>query len=171
MSDDDDGGPGSPWPKEREQRLLELAPSAHWVGEIALALGVSKNAVIGKMARMRRKGHVIETDFDGRTGRPPTIAIGYTSRRPPPPKPAPHAMTTPSKPRRGLPPPDPVRPEPAPAVFTMRRLTLLQLGPRTCRWPVGDPGTPEFCFCGNVTDPDRSYCPVHHNVAHYRGNR
>jgi GcrA cell cycle regulator len=50
----------------------------------------------------------------------------------------------------------------------MRRLSLLQLGPRTCRWPIGDVGAPEFCFCGNKTDPDRVYCPVHHVVAHGR---
>jgi GcrA cell cycle regulator len=171
MSDDAAGGPGSPWPKEREERLLELAPSAHWVGEIALALGVSKNAVIGKMARMRRKGHVIATDFDGRTGRPPSIAIGSSPRRPPLPRPVAHAMTTPPKPRRGLPPPDPVRPEPALDVLTMRRLDLMQLRKGTCRWPIGDVGEPGFCFCGNPTAADRMYCPVHYAVAHYRGNR
>lgn len=162
---DDAAGPGSPWPKEREERLLELAPTARWIGEIALALGVSKNAVIGKMARMRRKGHVIETDFDGRTGRPPSVAIGYTSRRPPPPRPAAHAMTTPLKPRRGLPPPDQPRADVTP--FTMRRLSLMQLGQRTCRWPVGD--KPPYPFCGNDTgDPDRVYCPAHHRIAHHR---
>jgi GcrA cell cycle regulator len=62
----------------------------------------------------------------------------------------------------------PVRPEPAVETFTMRRLSLLQLGPRTCRWPVGDVGEPGFCFCGNRTDADRVYCPVHHIVAHGR---
>ena len=150
------------WPREREERLTELAPSASCTGDLAVALKVSKNSIIGKLHRMRKHGHVIETNFTGKTGRPrngdhPPCAVQHV---PPPPKP-----------RRGLPPPDPVRPAPALEIFTMRRLTLLQLGPRTCRWPVGDPGTPEFCFCGNTTAADRSYCPVHHNVAHYRGNR
>jgi len=82
------------------------------------------------------------------------------------------APEPPPKPRRGLPPPrDPMQPDPTPEPFTMRRLTLLELGPRTCRWPVGDPGTPQFCFCGNPTDRDRVYCTVHHVVAYYRGNR
>jgi hypothetical protein len=68
----------------------------------------------------------------------------------------------PPKPRQ--PPPEPPRAEPE--IFTMRRLTLLELGPGTCRWPVGD--APPYLFCGNPTDPDRVYCPVHHIVAHGR---
>jgi GcrA cell cycle regulator len=48
----------------------------------------------------------------------------------------------------------------------MRRLSIMQLTDRTCRWPVGDPGTAGFFFCGNDTDLERAYCAVHHKVAH-----
>ena len=149
------------WPRERVERLTELAPSASCTGDLAVALEVSKNAIIGKLHRMRRRGQVIETNFTGKTGRPRTAVESRVIHKP--------AMMPP-KPRRGLPPPDPVRPEPALEIFTMRRLTLLQLGPRTCRWPVGDPGDPACYFCGNKTD-HQVYCPVHHALAHYRGNR
>jgi GcrA cell cycle regulator len=146
------------WPPERVEKLVELAPLAYRVRDIAWALGVSKNSVIGKMRRMREKGVVLETHF----GQQPKANAMPA---------APKSKVVPLKPRRGLPPPDPVRPEPPLEIFTMRRLSLLELGPRSCRWPVGDPGTPEFAFCGNVTDADRTYCPAHHIVAHYRGNR
>jgi GcrA cell cycle regulator len=33
------------------------------------------------------------------------------------------------------------------------------LGPRMCHWPVGEPGTPGFGFCGRASE--RTYCPVH----------
>ena len=32
-----------------------------------------------------------------------------------------------------------------------RKLTLMELTERTCKWPVGDPATPDFWFCGLPT--------------------
>lgn len=33
------------------------------------------------------------------------------------------------------------------------------LGPRSCRWPIGDPQLPDFHFCGKTKAPGVSYCP------------
>ena len=33
-----------------------------------------------------------------------------------------------------------------------QRRTLLELTEETCRWPIGDPGRPDFFFCGGQTD-------------------
>ena len=66
------------------------------------------------------------------------------------------------------PPPPPVLVRAEPDAIAMRRLSLMELGHRTCRWPIGDPGKRGFCFCGNPTDPERSYCPAHHIAAHGR---
>ena len=30
-----------------------------------------------------------------------------------------------------------------------------------CRWPSGDPGSPDFSFCGERVARGRSYCPAH----------
>lgn len=39
------------------------------------------------------------------------------------------------------------------------RKTFLQLGRSDCRWPVGEPGTRSFGFCGQERVPGKPYCP------------
>lgn len=46
-----------------------------------------------------------------------------------------------------------------------KRLTLMQLTERTCKWPVGDPATDDFWFCGLPTVPGKPYCETHVAVA------
>jgi GcrA cell cycle regulator len=46
-----------------------------------------------------------------------------------------------------------------------RRLTLMELTERTCKWPVGDPATDKFWFCGLPTQPGKPYCEAHVGVA------
>jgi GcrA cell cycle regulator len=46
-----------------------------------------------------------------------------------------------------------------------RKLTLMQLTERTCKWPVGDPATDDFWFCGLPTTPGKPYCDTHVAVA------
>lgn len=45
-----------------------------------------------------------------------------------------------------------------------QRQTILSLTNETCRWPVGDPGTPGFFFCGHASanvDGGQPYCAAH----------
>ena len=46
-----------------------------------------------------------------------------------------------------------------------RRLSLLELTERTCKWPVGDPATEDFWFCGLPTQAGKPYCEAHVSVA------
>ena len=46
-----------------------------------------------------------------------------------------------------------------------KKLTLMELTERTCKWPIGDPATPEFWFCGLGTQPGKPYCEAHVGVA------
>ena len=46
-----------------------------------------------------------------------------------------------------------------------RRLSLLELTERTCKWPVGDPATEDFWFCGLPTQAGKPYCEAHVGVA------
>ena len=48
---------------------------------------------------------------------------------------------------------------------TARKLTLLELTERTCKWPIGDPATEEFWFCGLPVKPGKPYCEAHVAVA------
>ncbi|MEX6508036.1 GcrA family cell cycle regulator [Jiella sp. M17.18] len=46
-----------------------------------------------------------------------------------------------------------------------RKLTLVQLNDRTCKWPVGDPLQPDFHFCGNHSGDASPYCTYHAKLA------
>ncbi|WP_336287690.1 MULTISPECIES: GcrA family cell cycle regulator [unclassified Bartonella] len=46
-----------------------------------------------------------------------------------------------------------------------RHLSLLQLSENTCRWPVGDPLSPDFHFCGADSGENSSYCAFHAKIA------
>jgi GcrA cell cycle regulator len=47
-----------------------------------------------------------------------------------------------------------------------QRRTILELTEDTCRWPIGDPGSTEFFFCGGHTAPTAPYCSFHSRVAY-----
>jgi GcrA cell cycle regulator len=46
-----------------------------------------------------------------------------------------------------------------------KKLSLMELTERTCKWPIGDPATPDFWFCGLPVQPGKPYCEAHVGVA------
>jgi GcrA cell cycle regulator len=42
----------------------------------------------------------------------------------------------------------------------------MELRENMCRWPMGDPTTPEFRFCGMKTDTGQPYCSYHCRIAY-----
>ncbi|MCQ8783229.1 GcrA family cell cycle regulator [Mangrovibrevibacter kandeliae] len=46
-----------------------------------------------------------------------------------------------------------------------RNLTLIQLTERTCKWPLGDPLSEDFRFCGNHSGEGSPYCAYHNRMA------
>lgn len=46
-----------------------------------------------------------------------------------------------------------------------KRLTLMELTEKTCKWPVGDPATDNFWFCGLTVQQGKPYCEAHVGVA------
>ena len=52
-------------------------------------------------------------------------------------------------------------------VVPMRqRLSLLELNKATCHWPIGDPSSPDFFFCGGKALTGLPYCAHHSRVAY-----
>lgn len=45
------------------------------------------------------------------------------------------------------------------------KLSLLELTEKTCKWPIGDPSTDEFWFCGLPSASGKPYCEVHIGLA------
>ncbi|AUH32475.1 GcrA family cell cycle regulator [Paracoccus tegillarcae] len=46
-----------------------------------------------------------------------------------------------------------------------RKLSLMDLTERTCKWPIGDPATEKFWFCGLPSQQGKPYCEAHTGVA------
>ena len=45
------------------------------------------------------------------------------------------------------------------------KLSLMELTERTCKWPIGDPATEKFWFCGHPAQAGKPYCETHVAVA------
>ncbi len=48
---------------------------------------------------------------------------------------------------------------------TAKRISLMELTERTCKWPIGDPATDDFYFCGLPVQQGKPYCEAHVGVA------
>ena len=46
-----------------------------------------------------------------------------------------------------------------------KKLKLMELTERTCKWPIGDPATEDFWFCGLPVQQGKPYCEAHVGVA------
>jgi len=47
-----------------------------------------------------------------------------------------------------------------------QRLSLLELNEATCHWPIGDPLSPDFFFCGGKVLTGLPYCAQHARVGY-----
>lgn len=46
-----------------------------------------------------------------------------------------------------------------------KKIGLMELTEKTCKWPVGDPATDDFWFCGLPVQQGKPYCEAHVGVA------
>ena len=46
-----------------------------------------------------------------------------------------------------------------------KKISLMELTERTCKWPIGDPATDTFWFCGHESEPGKPYCKTHISIA------
>ena len=140
------------WTDER----LELLKSGFADGlscrEIAATIGVSRNAVIGKISRLNLKR---DKDRMVRTGRPERSGEAR-------PRGAPRLRQIllrayPSASDAA------VVKEP---IHNGHTCSLIELGKDTCRWPISTPGADDFCFCGNPPLGGLPYCAGHSRLAY-----
>ena len=143
------------WTDERVTTLKRLWLEGHSASQIAKQLGgVTRNAVIGKVHRLGLSGRAAPSQ-------PARPALKITR----PMRPAAHAAA-PSPPRRIEAAPS----LPAPQVVVERRetpgsATVLTLGACMCKWPIGDPSSTEFSFCGAQATRG-VYCTTHAGLAY-----
>ncbi|PZO79133.1 MAG: GcrA cell cycle regulator [Mesorhizobium amorphae] len=171
------------WTDERVELLRRLWSEGLSASQIAAQLGgVSRNAVIGKVHRMKfndrgrataapaAKKKVAASPVVAQTVsvpaavsvkavvaaaqvmRPMTTTIGATALQ--------AAFDAEPQVIR-----QPLRPGENVVVPISRRLKLVQLTERTCKWPNGDPLSEDFSFCGNDCADTGPYCRYHAKIA------
>ncbi len=173
------------WTDERVDVLKTMWGEGKSASQIAKELGgVTRNAVIGKVHRLGLSNRATTTTKAAVKEKP---AIKEAAAKPAAPKAKkvePVAEVPAVKPvhlplrrpiiKAGQPlPPQPSANEvSAEALATVRevektakRLNLMELTERVCKWPVGDPATPEFWFCGHPVQQGKPYCEAHVAVA------
>ena len=142
------------WTSESVEKLRQLWEQGLTANEIAKKLGVTKNAIVGKVHRLclTARPSPIKTkdqaEEDGGAELPLlTEAVENNTAC---------AMTaspeTQDKPQQ-------------------TNVKLVDLDSHTCRWPIGDPRDDDFCFCGKKVRSGQTYCDEHSMQAYVKALR
>ena len=142
------------WTQERVEQLQSYVNAGLTCSQIADEIGVSRNAVIGKIHRL---------------GLAPGRPAGRPARERPPRDRRPRSFSqhqvlrlvyaqAPSVANAAAIAPVPVE--------SAQRCSLLELAQGKCRWPLDDPENADFAFCGNDSHPGLSYCAGHARMAY-----
>lgn len=152
------------WTDERVELLRKLWLDGLSASQIAaeLAHGITRNAVIGKVHRLGLSGRV----------KAPAPAAPRQRVRPVAPR---AAVPRPAAPVsrgnlavafRTMEAPEPLPVEEEVVIPMSEMVTIMELRESMCRWPVGDPTTAEFRFCGSKTPAGGPYCMHHARIAY-----
>ena len=176
------------WTDERVDLLKKFWADGLSASQIAAKLGgVSRNAVIGKVHRLKLSGRAKSTKGGApkvkrsaparrsgiaHGGASRVSAYGAATTRPAPVASGGMAATAlkQSPDAQALVVPD-LRPVEDVVVPIAKRLPLTELNERTCKWPYGDPLTDEFHFCGHSTEEKSPYCRYHGKLAFQQNDR
>ncbi len=173
------------WTDDRVETLKKMWGEGQSASQIAKELGgVTRNAVIGKVHRL---GLSNRASSSGATKAEPKAkakaepkAKAPAKEERPEPKTESAAPPKPNLPARkqiipaGQPlPPQPSANEISPEALAKvnevekkaKKISLMELTERTCKWPVGDPATEDFWFCGLPVKQGKPYCEAHVGVA------
>ncbi|MBW6397787.1 GcrA family cell cycle regulator [Roseomonas sp. HJA6] len=150
------------WTAEAIERLKALWAEGHSTAEIGRRMGISKNAVVGKAHRLNlpARPSPIRRDAEPRPAPAPRAPRPIPAARVAPPamlRPA--SMAPQPAPVVAVAPPPVVRPFPA---------ARPRLGSRSCCWPIGEPGTAGFRFCGAEPMSGKPYCTEHAALAYVK---
>ncbi|HSF91405.1 MAG TPA: GcrA family cell cycle regulator [Paracoccaceae bacterium] len=175
------------WTDERVELLKKMWGEGQSASQIAKELGgVTRNAVIGKVHRLGLSNRATtptaakpdakakpaaKPEQKSKAAPKPSEPVGASD---PEPAPKPNLPVRKHIIPAGQPlPPQPSANEISPEALAKvseiekkaKKLTLMELTERTCKWPVGDPATPDFWFCGLPVQQGKPYCEAHVGVA------
>lgn len=137
------------WTSERIELLRAHFEAGLTCREIADQIGVTRNAVIGKLSRLNLNREKVAVPAPARVAREPRRRASSRLRR--------RLINC-----IGV---EQVGGDEAP-IHNGHCCSLLELTKRTCRWPISTPGAPDFCFCGNPPIDGLPYCAGHSRLAY-----
>ncbi|EEB83599.1 GcrA family cell cycle regulator [Roseobacter sp. GAI101] len=177
------------WTDDRVEILKKMWGEGQSASQIAKELGgVTRNAVIGKVHRLGLSNRTA-TGAAAAPVAPAPVAPKAEAKPKPAPKPEPkeevEEVVAAPAPKPNLParakiipagqplPPQPSANEISPEALAKvsevekksKKIGLMDLTERTCKWPVGDPATDDFWFCGLPVQQGKPYCEAHVGVA------
>ena len=141
------------WTPERVELLKTYASAGFTCMQIAREIGVTRNAVIGKLNRLG----LTRRPRAARPHEPNGAPNGARERQP--------RLLTQRRILRAV----YAQLPPLAATETIASeapCTLLELTRDTCRWPIGDAAAKDFSFCGNAAVAGLSYCAGHARMAY-----
>jgi GcrA cell cycle regulator len=156
------------WTAEAVEDLKKLALQGKSASHISAALGVgSRNAVIGKASRIGIKlsggGASVRGKGPPRAARlqwaPPHTTRPNADAQRPGAAAAHDLQVLPGNGRAG-------RSFGVAEIGEMRRLRLEDIRESACRWPLGDPRSGDFAYCGLTPVGGQSYCAGHCQMAY-----
>ena len=171
------------WTDERVEVLKKMWGEGQSASVIAKELGgVTRNAVIGKVHRLGLSNRVTATTTKAAAKGKAKVELKAKPAAPATSRKAVSALEnvriTPPAVRKIIPAGQPLPPQPSaneisPEALakvseiekTAKRISLMELTEKTCKWPVGDPATEDFWFCGLSVKVGKPYCEAHVGVA------
>ncbi len=152
------------WTDEKIKMLEQLWETGQSITQIGKALGMTRNAVVGKAHRIglaKRASPIVRSDKPAapkpapvvhhhaqhHAPRPAAVSVNSGASAPAAREPSASHTPAPEKPTQQL------------SAAMLAALTPTS-GPR-CKWPIGDPKSSEFDFCTKVALPGKPYCAEH----------
>lgn len=172
------------WTEERIAELRRLASEKMFARDIAAEIGTTKNSVLGKLHRLglskakalpTRKPKISRRDRPKRNGGAAVAAL--KARKEQERKIANTATSTWGRKAviaRAIAVGDlePCEATDLPSEPARPTVSLHNLQSYHCRWPIGNPGAPDFGFCGEtIRDESVPYCTHHCRIAYVPINK
>ena len=135
------------WTPDRIEELKRLFNAEYTCSQIAREIGVTRNAVIGKLSRLG-----LSRPHAGTAIRRQSLQLTATRQTQVRILRALHAEMEAA-----------IADEP---LSERPRCSLFELSPQSCRWPIGRPGADDFGFCGSAPVGGLPYCAGHARMAY-----